>query len=97
MRAILYVTGGYRNARNEDLEKLHSSPNGPMIDHSGQVKKLVKENIPILYKPKFHYSVHRGPQLDAILSRTGPFETFTASFPRIIFKIICSCRLSFQK
>jgi len=68
-----------------------------MIDQSDQAKEFVNENIHILCKPKVHYSVHRRPQLDAVLSRTRPFETFTSAFPRISFKIICSLSLSFQK
>ena len=67
---ILHVTGGSRNARSEYVRKLHSSPNGPMIDQSGQAREFVNENIPTLYKSKVHYSVHRRPQLAAILSRT---------------------------
>jgi len=68
-----------------------------MIDQSDQAKEFVNENIPILYKPKVHYSVHRRPQLDALLSRTRQFENFASSFPSISFKTICSLSLSFQK
>jgi len=63
-----------------------------MIDQSDQAKDIVNENILILY-----YGFHRRPQLDAILSRTRPFETSTSSFPSISFKMICTLSLSFQK
>jgi hypothetical protein len=82
----LHLTGGSRNERSKDVRKLRSSPNGPKIDQSDQAKEFVNENIPILYKPKVHYSVHMRPQLVAILSRTRPFETFTSSFSSIGFK-----------
>jgi hypothetical protein len=97
VRTVPHITGRCRKARSEDLHKLHSSPNGRMIDQSDQVLKFLNEDIPILYRPEVHYSVHRRPQPDAVLGLTGPFETFTFSFPSIGFTIVCSCTRSCRK
>jgi hypothetical protein len=84
---------------------LHS-PNTPSW-HGVQLKKstlAASQEIPrLLWNPKVHYRVYKGPQLIPILSQMNPVHTLPLYFPEIHSVIIfssmstsCKTSLSFR-
>jgi len=62
---------------------MERSPSSDAKSHSA-----TQEMLRLLWNPKAHYRVHKGPPLVSILSQMSSVHTFSPRFPKIHYNII---------